>query len=179
MPVTPAPSRLLSVPMGVAGVLFVVVSALWTQSIVVPMVKPWGRIGPERRELLSARGALILDHFDKAAPGARYYQYSDTSRVSVFGVVEYARGYISVSRQTARFTRTKIRYAPLWLVFLPGAVWWGRRLILLKRRRSAAKAGHCRRCGYDLRASPQRCPECGSFERPAEGHPFAPRASRG
>ena len=51
---------------------------------------------------------------------------------------------------------------PLWLVCAPAAVLpaaWIRRLV---RSRTLAKRGHCRSCGYDLRATPGRCPECGT-----------------
>jgi hypothetical protein len=36
----------------------------------------------------------------------------------------------------------------------------GFRRVILNRRRP--RPGVCARCGYDLRATPQRCPECGS-----------------
>lgn len=35
-------------------------------------------------------------------------------------------------------------------------------LIRASRRRRRRRRGLCRACGYDLRASPERCPECGA-----------------
>lgn len=43
-------------------------------------------------------------------------------------------------------------------------------LVRRRRRGRYAARGGCRDCGYDLRHSPERCPECGS-SCPAEGLP--------
>ncbi len=65
-----------------------------------------------------------------------------------------------------RATIGGIASAPYWLFALAFAIapalwyWTARR----KFRRAAA--GLCPRCGYDLRATPTRCPECGAM--PAE-----------
>jgi len=49
-------------------------------------------------------------------------------------------------------------YVPLWGGIVPCLAIAG--LSHFKLRRSRRK-GFCRKCGYDLRATPQRCPECG------------------
>jgi hypothetical protein len=52
---------------------------------------------------------------------------------------------------------------PAWLLplafFIPPLT-WSRRAWRGRRRR---RAGECLNCGYDLRATPERCPECGTI----------------
>jgi hypothetical protein len=72
----------------------------------------------------------------------------------------------------ATYTVTSIAI-PYWLVVLVAALLPGRSVVRYGRYRyrRAFKPGVCRSCGYDLRASPDRCPECGA------PLPEAPQAS--
>jgi hypothetical protein len=52
---------------------------------------------------------------------------------------------------------------PAWLPVAVFALLPGPRIVsYVRRRRRAARRGLCPTCGYDLRASPERCPECGA-----------------
>jgi hypothetical protein len=56
-------------------------------------------------------------------------------------------------------------YEAWWLVILAMMTWTAGRWI----GREYRDVGLCPACGYDLRATPDRCPECGKEPRPTRG----------
>jgi len=66
-----------------------------------------------------------------------------------------------ITRPTVR--RLEIPFLYLVTGPLCVAALWGWRL---RKRRNLIQQGCCPQCGYDMRATPDRCPECG---RPAQG----------
>ena len=52
---------------------------------------------------------------------------------------------------------------PLLLFAIFPVWWWLRRIAKINREK---RKGTCRICGYDLRQTPNRCPECGSVPVP-------------
>jgi hypothetical protein len=76
-------------------------------------------------------------------------------RFAGFGHARYFSGTLRVE--------TWLQFIPLW--FLAALFALAPTYSLLgprRRQQQRRKLGLCERCGYDLRATPERCPECGT-----------------
>lgn len=71
----------------------------------------------------------------------------------------FHRGFIKSGLTNTRYIAWTIPYWFLCVLTAVFPLWWYRRL---RKNRHRLRAGLCVNCGYDLRASKERCPECGT-----------------
>ena len=171
--------RLFNLAAAVSLGMMLAIVALWVRSYYYGMVQ-WGHI-PMREypdEIPAYRIRLIegiasLDHFYPIlVDGSGVHPLRG---VEVFGFAFY-RGYLNFApdeagRDNAYAWRVEVplRWLSILMAALPLCWLW---ITLREHRR--APAGFCSVCGYDLRATPERCPECGT----AAGTPAAAGEAR-
>jgi hypothetical protein len=85
-------------------------------------------------------------------PNALGFAYDDTGRSHLDGLDEDQVAFV----------------VPHWFWVAAFALPPVLRLLAWRRRRRRVRLGHCPACGYDLRASTGRCPECGRIDHGPE-----------
>jgi hypothetical protein len=152
-------------------VLCVGACGLWVRSYsrVDTLAGYWGR--DDWGEISSERGSVLLAHASRnnlaASQMLRGFR-SDVLYQREPGAREVGTHwggfgfYNHRSPPQAPWTNSTLLWFPDWLLMLGGAVLPLAFLTRRRRMRRRAASGSCLRCGYDLRATPERCPECGA-----------------
>jgi hypothetical protein len=134
-PMRPLARRLFTLCSAASLLMCVAACGLWVRSYAVTQFVGWRGAG-QWVGALSMTGLLRFEHgtYAESPPGWDYDAYpTPVGEPGLWGEVA---------------TRDR-RGGPL------------RRLVRARQRWRRGRTGMCQACGYDLRASPDRCPECG------------------
>ena len=87
----------------------------------------------------------------------------DAARKRLHTAVDQKLAAADAHNASPQSTTTPVRHSmPVLLLVAPLAALPAVRLIQVRRRARRLKSNLCPACGYDLRATPARCPECGA-----------------
>jgi hypothetical protein len=154
------PERTILLYSGGGGLLVSSVETTWLHGS-VPSV-------PDDRRFFFHRSEDDPDPPKYVHPGGAFKYRHEAWGFGVDRHSEFILGWGSPGRRqkpvAGTVTSSRV-YFPHWFLLaaasLPPALWltrWRRE----RRGRARAALGLCRRCGYDVRATPERCPECGA-----------------
>jgi hypothetical protein len=190
--------RVFNLLAAVSLLLFVATVIMWVRSYPTTAGgETFSAVGPIGIEVQSLRGGLLIEA-SRGWPGnlilrhggpferARRWAVAGWSvmktaviRPIALGSVRVGRGRADVAVPDVYGSERQMTYywvqLPHWLAAMLLAIMPAIFLIRwLRQRRSArrAAAGLCAACGYDLRATPHQCPECGAVAGISEPKPL-------
>jgi hypothetical protein len=137
------------------------VAAVWVRSYLVrdTLAFAWQR---HLADVHSTSGQfVVVEAPGGAAPPARRVRWRRESDVIPYGAD--VRSAL-VRFQVHRSGTVRVWVFPQWPLVIAAAL--APAVGVVRRRRTRILPGTCRRCGYDLRATPSRCPECGAVGVP-------------
>ena len=162
--------KLVTLCSAVSLVLCLVGLVLWLGGYSGSPSPVWRETKPiaERRYSIGVSGGAV--HFDVIKPSAT--PSDGRSGTSAFGVGHSppvpAYALSPTGGPNIYLGESESVSVRLWLLVLvtavPPAAW----IALRVRAWWIVAPGHCASCGYDLRATPERCPECGTVPQVAE-----------
>ena len=157
--------------------LCVATCALWVRSYFCSdfVSGPWGKGEVAAETFRGSIGVLVLET-DLFLPDGRHVTRERRpaaelggATLTTFPTHSYWAGF-AFTDTPAPFGRISFLAAPFWFLapasLFPAAAWSIFRLG--RRRRERRQRGLCPVCGYDLRATLDRCPECGTAVNPAD-----------
>jgi hypothetical protein len=118
-------------------------------------------------------GAVTFGRSDPEVAGRAYVPGLRHARRSAREVSDPREGWrrwlgFEFRRQSGWTTLT----LPLWSVAAMGLIAPARWVLRRRRDRRRRRDSRCVHCGYDLRATPGRCPECGALPAPPHDPPM-------
>jgi hypothetical protein len=175
--------KLFTIAAGVSAVVFVGVCVLWVRSYWRADEWGWERcdayegapfdyVGPphETRCAVSRRGRIWLGRtidtvtYSPNALSGWYHRPKeiDDPRLDGGSFRPAADVWNTDNAIDGNYDGVVIPYWAIAMTALLPTVPLIRRVVVRRLRSRRSRSGFCRACGYDLRATPDRCPECGA-----------------
>ncbi len=166
--------KLLNVAATMSLVLSIAIAALWVRSywrcdrlVCFAASNPFGPFAYDKLSIAVARGSWMLVYQPSAPTGDLQVQYRSEPPSAYAGAHWQGPSLWNRIGFFMRWDADRVVISPLWFVLLLTGLMPAMTLLLRRRAARCHRHGWCATCGYDLRGTPDRCPECG--EIPARG----------